>query len=186
MNPDHLNFTEEASNTFMGTLYKTYKFIGIIPMFISWIGKHKDVTVIPLVETTLKLVREKANTIGNNKLGVIGFCWGGRYTILSANGPNSIIDAYAVAHPSQVSVPKDINEISKPGLFLFAETDFAISHSEVSKIKEILTKKTEFPTEFVHFPGTEHGFTVRGGPSTYESRSKAAEKVVEFLLEKLQ
>jgi dienelactone hydrolase len=90
-----------------------------------------------------------------------------------------------VAHPSFIKVPEDIEAIAVPGIFNCAETDFLFSETAKHNSEEILKKKP-FRTEFIGYPGTTHGFAVRGDesqPQILEAKQKAAAESSKFLKE---
>jgi dienelactone hydrolase len=181
-----MDFMDDESNSFCGSLWQTMQFMWLMPSFLSWLGRHNDAAALPILAPVVKEIKELAVKNGNGKLGAVGFCWGGRYAILLAGGDAPEVDAYAVAHPSNVVIPKDVEALKRPGLYCMSEKDFAISESGVEQIRSILEKKPEAKAEIVKYPGTQHGFAARGGPSTEEQRKQAAAKVVEFLREKLR
>jgi len=124
--------------------------------FMVWKDKHPKEHCRKLV--TDFLTELKAHH-GVTNVVTIGFCWGGWPSLELAG--TDLIDAAAVAHPSMVEFPKDIENISKPTLFLCAETDqqFPLEKRELSE--QILQKKG-LPAKFVLYPGTTHGFAIRG------------------------
>ena len=48
-----------------------------------WLLTHREAVTKPLIDGFVNTVR---NTPGTNKVGALGFCWGGRYAILQAHG----------------------------------------------------------------------------------------------------
>jgi dienelactone hydrolase len=103
------------------------------------------------------------------KLGVVGFCWGG-YGVtqlahggLASNG-RTLIDAAYTAHPSELKVPEDIEEIKLPYSMIVGDVDFALSVEKAKQSAGILEKKAGVPSEVVIVPGARHGFAVRYDP----------------------
>eukprot|EP01098_Paradermamoeba_levis_P005500 TRINITY_DN2316_c0_g1_i1.p1 TRINITY_DN2316_c0_g1~~TRINITY_DN2316_c0_g1_i1.p1 ORF type:complete len:248 (+),score=48.37 TRINITY_DN2316_c0_g1_i1:72-815(+) len=94
----------------------------------------------------------KAQGVG--KIGMIGFCWGGKMTILC--GSDSRIACGVGLHASQLQ-PEDAEHVVCPMMFLQGSND-----PPIQPIKEILEKKT-FGKECVcmHFDQL-HGFCIRG------------------------
>lgn len=93
------------------------------------------------------------------------------------------------AHPlavmlrAGVQVPTDIEAIKKPGCWLLAETDRAFSPEQVAETKATLAKKPDLPVEYHEYPGTVHGFAVRGSDAderVVAARADALEKAAAF------
>ena len=106
-----------------GGLWKGLQFTSVVPTFIPWLMRHGDAATLPIVEEALKEGRAWATAKGNGRLGAVGFCFGGRYSILAAGGAEPRVDAYVAVHPSQVGVPADVDAVRRPGLFVLAEVD---------------------------------------------------------------
>lgn len=98
---------------------------------------------------------------GATKVGMIGYCYGGSPIFMIAK-KEGIIDTFVAAH-SQVSVPADIRANKVPGLIIAAEADFAFSDKARAQAQEIIEKENLGDKMRVkYFPGTFHGFAVRG------------------------
>jgi dienelactone hydrolase len=136
--------------------------------FMSWIAKHGKDHCYPLIENVARELREKH---GVTKLAAIGFCWGGWATLKL--GATDLVDAVAVAHPSMVDMPADIENLKKPALFLCAEIDQQFPEEKRKAAQEILQKKG-FDATFEFYPGTTHGFAVR-----FNSEDQVAAKAAE-------
>ncbi|KAJ2962449.1 hypothetical protein NQZ79_g2342 [Umbelopsis isabellina] len=115
------------------------------------------------------------------KIAASGYCWGGFYSIRLATH-DDVIDCAIASHPSLVEVPKDIEDVKKPILFVCAEEDSQFTDEKREKTKEVLTQKG-VDAEFQYYPGTSHGWTVRGettGPVA-EAAKKAKDDTVNFI-----
>ncbi|KAJ3404173.1 hypothetical protein HDV05_007316, partial [Chytridiales sp. JEL 0842] len=74
------------------------------------------------------------------------------------------VNAFVAVYPSFLQVPKDIQSIAKPGLFLLADNDEVFSESLVESTKRViqgLDVGKEGKVEFVKYKGTKHGFAAR-------------------------
>ena len=154
---------------------------GVTPAFAEWLARHDNVSHIQgmLAEVTAEL-REKH---GIKRIAIKGYCWGGKFAVLAAATP--IIDAFAAAHPSRLEIPASIEAVAHPGIFLLAETDRHISGEVeaalVAAAQAVTSRGLE--VEVRKWPGTSHGFAVRGGdddPKVATARREAFEAAVEF------
>ena len=113
-----------------------------------------------------RIVAQKMLTLGR---GVIGFCWGGRYAILQAHGT---VDAVFACHPTLVSIPGDFEPVSRPLALACGSADSLLSVKDVERIKSILAKKSDVPSETKIYEDQVHGFALRGDWSS--DKDKAA------------
>lgn len=124
--------------------------------FGTWLPKHTEATTRPIVENFFKHVR----TIpGTGKVGAIGFCYGGRYSILAADG---LADASYACHPSLLAVPADFEKVEKPLSLAVGDKDSLLDNKSVEQIKDYLLKeKSSVPNEVVVYQDQIHGFALR-------------------------
>lgn len=50
---------------------------------VAWLPKHQTGAVDPVVEKTIKYVRE---TLGVKKIGAVGYCFGGKVCFVASGG----------------------------------------------------------------------------------------------------
>lgn len=78
----------------------------------AWMYRHRAAVSRPVIDrffTTLRAENAKA------KIGAAGFCWGGRYVVLLTHADAPVqIDCAVACHPSMLSVPSDIQKVTKP------------------------------------------------------------------------
>jgi len=120
---------------------------------------------------------------GVKSIGAIGFCWGGHSVLYLAG--LGLIDNGAVAHPSFVMGTELLEKVQVPFLFLCAEEDQMFPLELQETAKKIMAEKKEasgLESKFVFYPGTKHGFAVRGVMSD-EVSVKAAEDAVKQAVE---
>jgi len=121
----------------------------------TWLPKHREAVTLPIVE---KLVDDVKKTPGVGKVGTIGFCFGGRYSILMAHAK---VDAAYACHPSLVAIPGDFEPVTKPLSIAVGTKDSLLSDEQNNEIKATLDKLSA-PTEVVKYDDQVHGFSLRG------------------------
>lgn len=121
-----------------------------------WLLKHREAVTLPIVE---KFVDDVKAIPGTKKVGTVGFCFGGRYSILMAHGK---ADAAYACHPSLVAIPGDFDPVTKPLSLAVGTEDSLLSVDQNKQIKEILDAKAGLKTEVVEYKDQVHGFTLRG------------------------
>eukprot|EP00743_Colponemidia_sp_Colp-15_P003879 GILK01004186.1.p1 GENE.GILK01004186.1~~GILK01004186.1.p1 ORF type:complete len:265 (-),score=22.01 GILK01004186.1:138-878(-) len=148
--------------------------------FQAWIARQ----VTKLDETT-NLVRTFASelraTHGVTSLGAIGYCWGAFPAVRL--GATDTFNAIAVAHPSFVEVPKDIEHLRTNALFLCAEIDQQFPEEKRTAAQQILASKPNQIAIFKLYPGTKHGFAVRSSPDdvvAFQAAQDAKSEAVDF------
>lgn len=112
-------------------------------------------------------------------MGVAGFCWGGKHTILLTHQenyldldgtPKPMLDAAFMGHPSSVKIPEDFEKMTVPASFAIPESDHHIkTPGDTDVLSNIMATKSEGQRgEVKIYAGCAHGFCVRGdvfGPS---------------------
>jgi carboxymethylenebutenolidase len=100
-----------------------------------------------------------------NRLGIVGFCWGGRQVWLyAAHNPNlrAGVAWYGLLdRPKTDQTPENpldlAGQIDVPILGLYGGADAAIPMSQIDEMREKL-KAADKPSEIVVYPDTPHGF----------------------------
>ncbi len=121
----------------------------IVPTTLGpWLAKHREGVSEPLISGFINTVRQIP---GTNKVGAIGFCWGGRYAILQAHGQKegSVggVDAAYACHPSLVAIPGDFDPVTKPLSLALGTKDSLLDEKQVGQIQDLMAKKTDVPHE---------------------------------------
>jgi carboxymethylenebutenolidase len=122
----------------------------------------------------------KKSGAGNTaKLGVTGFCWGGRIVWLySAHNPD--LKAGVAWYGRIVGQPDDLHPknpidvvgaLKAPVLGLYGAADTGIPVDSVEKMKAAL-KEAKNPSEIVLYPDTPHGFHADYRPTYREKEAK--------------
>lgn len=63
---------------------------------IPWLLRHGDAATLPRLQAVAAGARAE---LGVERIATIGFCWGGRYAVLTGGGAPFAADAVLVAHP---------------------------------------------------------------------------------------
>ncbi|KAL8695892.1 MAG: hypothetical protein Q9201_007912 [Fulgogasparrea decipioides] len=162
-----LTVTEKATNA------------AVVPATLGpWLVKHRESVSKPLIDGFINTLRM---TPGTHKIGVVGFCWGGRYAILQAHGPSQTpgevggADAAFAAHPSLVAVPGDLDPVSKPLSLALGTRDSLLDEGTRGKIIDLMAKKTEVEHEIRLYEEQVHGFALRSDWSS-EGDKKAMDE----------
>jgi len=148
-----------------------------------WLVTHREAVTKPKIDGFINHLR---TTPGTNKIGALGFCWGGRYAVLAAHGE---VDAAVALHPSLVAVPGDFDPITKPISIGLGDKDSLVDHKTMGGIQDTLAKKTDVPHEIRIYEDQVHGFALRGDFSSEKdkkSMDEATQQGIEWFNEYLK
>ena len=137
---------------------------------IKIISKVPDAQVLSDLDAAVAWAsKNKGNTA---KLGITGFCWGGRATWLYAAHSTKLKAGVAwygrlVADPNPLQ-PKNpidlVGSLKAPVLGLYGGQDQGIPLESVERMREAL-KKAKHPSEIIVYPDAGHGFFADVRPS---------------------
>jgi len=102
-----------------------------VPKRTAWMEKHPQISKVPIVE---KVIHELRTKEGIERVGVAGYCFGGKIAFVLAATDH--VDAFISAHPSTPNFPDDIEAIKKPGLWVCAEIDRTFGEENRKKLKK--------------------------------------------------
>lgn len=119
-------------------------------------------------------------------LGVAGFCWGGKHTILLSHQENFVeaegtsrplLDAGFTGHPSFLDLPTDVEKITVPIAWALPEMDHHIKVPQVADMiaKIVENKPDEQKGELKIYYGCRHGFCVRADVLSGDVTNQAVE-----------
>ncbi|OAI39273.1 carboxymethylenebutenolidase [Planctomycetaceae bacterium SCGC AG-212-D15] len=135
------------------------------------VSKVPDAQVMSDLDATVAWSK-KSGKGDTAKLGITGFCWGGRIVWLySAHNPNlkagvawygRLVGTADELHPKN---PMDlVGALKAPVLGLYGEADTGIPKESVEKMRQAL-KDAKKPAEIVLYPDTPHAFFADYRPS---------------------
>lgn len=101
----------------------------------------------------------------DRRIGVVGFCMGGRVTFLVAGHEalggavgfygGGIVTARTESMPALVDL---VPGLRTPWLGLFGDADGSIPVEDVERLRDLLATGADVDTAIVRYPGAEHGF----------------------------
>lgn len=155
-----------------------------------WSTRHTQAATEKICVDFLASLRKETFSKGL-KVGMVGFCWGGRYAIIAAQEKHAIsiegkekvplIDAVVALHPSNLVLPTDAEGLIVPVSYGWGAEDSFVSIATKGKIEEI-EKKEEKKIEMhhqVYTPG-RHGFAVRGNPDDPAEKKCLEDSIVQI------
>lgn len=164
--------------TILGKIAKPFQFAINLPSMLLFLNRHGKEATQPLLDAVLDDLKKNH---GVKRVGATGYCWGGKYCFVLASQHK--IDACVVAHPSVVKI-EDLDNINVPVLANCAESDFIFPESLKSQCQTKL-QGLGVTHEFSTYPGTTHGFAVRGEEQSQvvlKARDEALKKSVEWFI----
>jgi hypothetical protein len=192
----------KPASWFTTLFYKPFYFLKVTSYFVPWVIKTRPGVSKPRILKFFSALRISPPPFPTPdlKIGVAGFCWGGKYTILLTHDtPSSrvqrhesqtlsssiepLIDCAFTAHPSMVSMPKEIEAVNLPLSVAVGNEDMAMGGKDILKMKEILEVKKKGDHEVVIMPGAKHGFAIRTDPKNefqMECAGKAEVQAIEW------
>ncbi|KAF4628251.1 hypothetical protein G7Y89_g9897 [Cudoniella acicularis] len=205
LDPQVLTLMDQIStpSSWLTTLfYKPFWIMQTMLLAIPWKSKASIPITRPRVISFIQALRTSLPPFSTDdlKIGVAGFCWGGKHTVLLAkDDPSSrvcrhesqknhkmdqrLIDCAFTAHPSYLEVPIDINAITIPISVAVGDEDMALKAPLIRQMKEILEAKEGQNHEVHIMPGAKHGFAVRTHPEDkreMECAEKAEVQAIEW------
>jgi dienelactone hydrolase len=162
------------------------KYTGILagmPSFVMWMTRHKFGPTDKTCMDFLAALRRATPT--SQKIGMVGFCWGGRYAIRAGLESNMIeigaekvplVDAVVALHPSNLALPVDVDGLVVPVSYGWGQEDQGVSIETKAKVEDVHAsarkagRKVPEMEHRVYKPG-RHGFAIRGNPDDPQERA---------------
>jgi carboxymethylenebutenolidase len=151
-------------------------------LFTDIVSKVPDAEVMSDLDSTVKFAGgDGANT---NKLGITGFCWGGRivwlYTAHNQNVKAGVafygqLRGPTTVNPLRPKYPLElVNQINAPVLGFYGGEDKGIPISDVEDMRAELAKAGKLKSQLQVFMDAGHGFFADYRPSYNEKDAKQA------------
>ena len=142
---------------------------GELPAAIALMQSLKDDEVLADLGAAIAFL-EKQPFVRADRIGITGFCMGGRISYLAACEVPEKIRAAVPFYGGGIAVEKTA-KLRAPVLAFFGDRDAFIPMETVDRLKEE-AKRHGKPVEVVVYPGADHGFFCNERGS-YEPRSAA-------------
>lgn len=175
------------------TLAKYTGLLASAPSLLMWMKRHNKERSDKIMVDFLTKLRHASP---KQKVGIVGFCFGGKYAIRAGLGSKMItvegtkmplVDAAVALHPSHLVVPEDVDGLVVPVSYGWGEKDEMVSIKQKSAVQDVHAKASKTGKKVpemehkTYYPG-RHGFSVRGNPDDPQER-KALEDTVTQVLE---
>lgn len=175
------------------TLAKYTGLLASAPSIVMWLMRHKQGPTNKVCMDFLEALRRA--TPRNQKIGMAGYCWGGRYAIRAGLESHMIeldgqkvplVDAAVALHPSNLVFPDDMNDLVVPVSFGWGLEDVGVKIEQKGKVEKIHADAKEEGRKMpemehkIYKPG-RHGFAVRGNPDDPQERACLEDSLTQAL-----
>jgi carboxymethylenebutenolidase len=134
-----------------------------------------------LMDVDAALDHLRAAGFRDDRIGIVGFCMGGRVTFLVASRRRlgAAVGFYGGAivtarRPGFAPLIGDTAKLATPWLGLFGDADASIPVEDVETLRAALAREAKVPSLVVRYPEAEHGFHCDVRPSYKEDAAKDA------------
>ena len=150
-------------------------------------SSYSDQTIFEDFEATLAHVKS-LNFVNKEKIGVMGFCMGGRHAYLaSSRYPDVKATVSYYGFPGQGKETRDtpvkvVDQMHHPVLGIFGGIDILFPFTDVEEFRDHLLKQSN-KNKVVVYPDVGHGFLNPFAPERYKdgvSAKKAWQETVDF------
>ncbi|KAF3045301.1 hypothetical protein E8E11_008138 [Didymella keratinophila] len=170
-------FSSPSASYFSKGIAIARAMVYVIPFFAR-AGPDKAASTGPCVEYAKAVKKE----VGEGKVGVVGYCWGGYQSLNIAGLEEKLVDAVFIAHPAKFE-PSQVVKVVEKGVkvsFAHAGEDMSLPMAKVDATKRIMDGKEGF--ELKVYKGCVHGFAVRATPGK-EKEANAADEALQQAVE---
>ena len=142
---------------------------------LAWMGKFNQDAGIRDIEATIRFARARA---GGGKVGVVGFCLGGRLAFMTATRTDSDASVcyYGVGIDNLLG---EKHAIARPVLLHVPQADHFVGPEAQAKMHEGLDDHPQ--VTIFDYPGEDHGFAAETGKRRSEEAARLADaRTAEF------
>ena len=194
--PARLKFADVAIPVDAAKQSTFSKYTGLLaeaPSILLWMRRHKEEPTAKVCMDFLGALRRATPT--SQKIGMVGFCWGGKYAFQAGLERNMIevdgakvplVDAVVGLHPSNLILPNDVETLVVPVSYGWGLEDAGVKIEQKGMVEEIHAKaakagrKVPVMEHTVYKPG-RHGFAVRGNPDDPQEKKCLEDSVTQVL-----
>lgn len=126
------------------------------PFFAEWVKSRNARKINKEFDAVLRYLRQQC---GAQRIGVVGFCWGGigvHHVMSTYSDVRAGVCVYGIVRNFG-----DIYNLKNPTLFIFAENDVAIPLEHVAQLTQKLKEHCKVEYQIKTFSGQTHGFVHR-------------------------
>nr|XP_020032447.1 carboxymethylenebutenolidase homolog isoform X4 [Castor canadensis] len=124
--------------------------------FPEWLKTKNARKINREIDAVLRYLKQQCNA---QKIGVVGFCWGGiavHHVMTTYPELKAGVSVYGIVKDSE-----DVYSLKNPTLFIFAENDTVIPLEQVSVLTQKLKEHCKVEYQIKTFSGQTHGFVHR-------------------------
>ncbi|KAL5337608.1 Alpha/Beta hydrolase protein [Aspergillus crustosus] len=188
---------------FPGNPQSTFaKYTGLlagVPAFLLWQRRHREEATEEVCVGFLQRLRR--DTPREMKIGIVGFCWGGKYVVraglernvieiqIDGDGGNAkvpLVDAVVALHPSHLAIPADVETLVVPTAFGWGVEDSFVDFKLKAAVEDVHAGAKQAGRQVPEIEHKEyrpgrHGFAVRGNPDDPLERTCLKDSVTQVL-----
>jgi len=138
-----------------------------------------DETLLGDVDAAIAYLRESG--IGDDHIGLVGFCFGGRTSFLVAvrRSIGAAVGFYGggivtARFPQFPALMDEVPQLKTPWLGLFGDADAGIPVEDVERLRAALDQSADVDHEIVRYAEAEHGFHCDVRPAYHADAAKDA------------
>lgn len=151
-----------------------------MPGVMKFLHRLPDPRVLADIQAAIDFLRARPEVAGR-KLGLTGFCMGGKYACLAAarcSGLSAVVSWYGMLRADALDDENPehaldaLRGLAIPLLAHFGADDVLIPQSDVEALRA-LAKARGLPVEAVVYPGAGHAFANDSRPESYRAEAAA-------------